>query len=484
MRFALLSMAVLVAAGCSGADEGPRFDPLPFPDGFLWGTATAAHQVDGGNDNNDWWAWEQIAGKIANGDVSGDAADHYARFDEDFALAAAMDNDAHRFSIEWSRVEPARDVRDDAEIAHYHAVLDSLEAHGMVPIVTLSHFTLPLWANDPLNPAADLDGWFNPEVQGEFAEFAGDMAEEFGDQIDLWVPFNEPMVSAVAASQAVFPPDLSADSVGESLGNATQWVVGMIFAHGSAYDAIRLRDVADADGDGIAAQVGIAQHMVAFAPTDPADPAHVEAAAWLDHVFNRLFLDAITSGNLDVNLDGDYDDVATVPPEGSFPQLAGRLDWVGVNYYRRMLAIPLDLPPLQAYFQDDPDLPSNDLGWTIYPEGMLDVLREVDDYGLPIIVTENGIPDGDDDERPAYLVDHLVSVQRAIDEGIPVEGYMHWSLVDNFEWAEGFEPRFGLIAVDYATQTRTPRTAYDVFAEICRENALTSGVQKRHRTIE
>lgn len=484
IRGGMLALLAFAAVGCTSGDSGGGFDPLPFPDGFLWGTATAAHQVEGGNDNNDWSAWEQIPGTIANGDVSGDASGHYTRFDEDFALAAAMGNNAHRFSIEWARVEPSRDVRDEAEIQHYHDVLDSLEAHGMVPIVTLAHFTLPLWVNDPLNPEADLDGWFNPDVHGEFTEFAGEMAAEFGDQVDVWVPFNEPMVSAVASSQGLFPPDLSVeDSIGGSFENAKDWVVGMIFAHGSAFDAIHLADVVDADGDGEAARVGIAQHVVAFAPTDPENAEHVAAAAWLDHSFNQLFVDAIVNGDLDVNLDGDSLDTETVPPEGHYAQLANRADWIGVNYYRRLLAIPVDIPPLQALFQEDPELPSNELGWTIYPEGMLEALRSMNAYGLPLMVTENGIPDGADVDRPEFLVNHLVSVQRAVEEGIPVEGYMHWSLIDNFEWAEGFEPRFGLVAVDYATQARTPRESYDVYGEICRENALTSRVQK-HRTMK
>lgn len=467
--------AVLAAAGCTGEGGASRHDPLVFPDGFLWGTATAAHQVEGGNDNNDWWAWEQIPGKIANGDVSGDAANHYELFDEDFALAEALGNNAHRFSIEWSRVEPQRDVRDDAEIAHYHAVLDSIAAHGMEPIVTLAHFTLPLWADNPLAPETDLDGWANPEVQAEFAEFAGEMAAEYGSKVDLWVPFNEPMVSSVASTQALFPPDLSGETFEETVGNATEWVVGMIFAHGSAYDAIHANDPD--------ASVGVAQHMVAFAPGDPANADHVAASEWVDRVFNHLFLEAIVAGNLDVNLDGDTLDLSTTPPEGNYPQLTGKLDWLGVNYYRRMLAVPVTLDPVQALPQDDPDLPSNDLGWSIYPEGMLEVLRAVQPYGLPVMITENGIPDTDDDQRLAYLVDHLVGVHRAIEEGIEVTGYMHWSLVDNFEWAEGFEPRFGLVEVDYATQVRTPRESYGLYREICEANALTSGVQK-HRTVE
>lgn len=467
----MVAMAVL-AAGCTGGDEGRDFDPIAFPDGFLWGTATAAHQVEGGNDNNDWYAWEQQAGNIANGDVSGEAADHYDRFDEDFALAASLGQNAHRFSIEWSRVEPSRDVWDEAEIAHYQAVLDSLASHGLKPLVTLEHFTVPLWV-------ADLQGWSNPEVAGEFTEFASRMAAEFGGQVDDWLTFNEPLVTTVAALNGDWPPAYLEGDVDA----AAQYAIGMIFAHGSAYDAIHVADVTDADSDGTAARVGIAQHMVAFAPKDPARPEDVSGAEWTDRVFNRLFVEAATSGNLDVNLDGDTDDLDTTPPEGNHPELAGTLDFVGINYYRRLLVTGLTgTGVIQGFPSDDPDLPSNELGWSIYPEGMLETLRELDEYGLPIVVTENGAPDADDDERPGFLVDHLVFVARAIDEGIPVEGYMHWSLIDNFEWAEGFDARFGLVAVDFATQERAPRGSASVYAEICEANALTSRVQNRHRS--
>ena len=477
-------LLIATTAGCTGAGGGGTPEALVFPDGFLWGTATAAHQVEGGNTNNDWWAWEQMEGTIAGGDVSGDASDHYARFDEDFALAAALGNQAHRFSIEWSRIEPERDVIDADEVAHYHAVLDSLEEHGLQPVVTLSHFTSPLWVSNPLDPASDLDGWLSDDTRTEFAEFAGFLAAEYGDQVDLWVTFNEPLVSSVAAANDSFPPGAFHDDLETNIGIAAQWVAGMLFAHGSAYDAIRLADAADADGDGAPASVGIAQHMVAFAPLDETNPAHVDAAEWMDQIFNRLFVDAVVHGWLDVNLDGDHDDAGTTPPEGVYPQLAGTADWLGLNYYRRLLAIPTGGDVLRAIPQDDPDLPSNELGWSVYPEGMLDALRVLDGYGLPILITENGTPDADDDERGPFLVDHLVSVHRAIEEGADVRGYFHWSLIDNFEWAEGFEPRFGLVAVDYSTQQRTPRSSYDLYAAICTDNALSGEIQRRHRTIE
>lgn len=471
------ALTALAMAGC-GKDGGPDYAAVAFPAGFLWGTATAAHQVEGGNDNNDWHAWEQLGGKIANGDVSGAAADHYARFDEDFALAQGMANNAHRFSIEWSRIEPQRDVYDPAEIAHYHAVIDALKARGLRPVVTLQHFTLPLWMDDPANPAADLDHFLAQDGIDEFVEFAGDMAEEFGADVDWWVTLNEPMVVAVAAMQDVFPPGFGGD-----VDATRRFVVGMIFAHAGAYDAIHARDTVDADTDGAAAKVGIAQHMIAVAPKDPASAADQAATERIDYLFNRLFLEAVVRGKLDVNFDADILDTDTTPPEGDIPALLGRADYLGLNYYRKFDVVAGAAEPILGFPVEVEDLPKNELGWSIYPPGIHESLVTMDAYGLPILVTENGMPDGDDGERPGYLVDHLVWVARAIDEGIPVVGYLHWSLIDNFEWAEGFEPRFGLYRVDYATQERTATGSAAVFREICEANALTASVQNRYRSV-
>ncbi len=464
----------LLPVGCTGGGGKADYAEVAFPQGFLWGTATAAHQVEGGNTNNDWYAWEQIPGKIKNGDVSGEASGHYTRYESDFALAAASGQNAHRFSIEWSRIEPQRDVYDYDEIGHYHMVLGSALAHGLTPIVTLQHFTLPLWVDDPLNPNADLDHWLSVATQDEFAEFAGDMAQEFGAEIDWWVTLNEPVVAPVAASQGVFPPD-----IGGSIATAIEMVRGEIFAHAHAYDAIHLRDTVDADGDTVAAKVGVAQHMTAFHPKDGASALDVAAAQRLSYGFNQLFLNAITSGNLDTTLDGDFTDAG----EGNFPELANRLDWVGLNYYRKMLVVGGLPEPLLGVPQNDLDLPRNELGWSIYPEGMRETLDLADDYGLPIVITENGIADSDDDQRPGYLVDHLAWVARAIDEGVPVVGYMHWSLMDNFEWAEGFSARFGLYRMDYTTMERIPTESSDAYAEICAANALTADVQNRYRSV-
>lgn len=465
MRRLLVPAAIALAAlGACTRGKAKHYDPVAFPPGFLWGTATAAHQVEGGNDRNDWWAWEHVGGKIKNSDTSGAACDAYHLYDQDFALAQSLGQNAHRFSIEWSRIEPTLGgPYDAAEIAHYHAVLTSLKAHGLKPIVTLEHYTLPIWADNPLGPTVTgTAGWASQTTQDEFVKWSGDMAEEYGADVDDWIVFNEPMVSAVASLEGVFPPD-----IGGSLDKATAMVAGMIQAHARAYDAIHARDTVDADTDGVAAKVGIAQAIVDFFPANPAIQIDVDATARLDHIFNKLFVDAITRGDLDLDLDGAY----TSPGEGQgIASLKDRLDFIGVNYYRKYLVVGGLGPPILGIPEEDPDLPHNDLGWSIYPKGIYDALAEMNSYGLPMMVTENGIADAADAKRPGYIVDHLLWVSRAIADGMPVTGYMHWSLMDNFEWAEGYAKRFGIVHVDYETQKRTPKSSYEWYRQVIAEH--------------
>lgn len=466
-----LACAAVSAAACSGRKS--HYEPIPFPAGFLWGSANASYQVEGGNTNDDWWAWEKRPGAILHGDTAGNATDFYHLYDTDFALAQSDGHNAFRFSIEWSRVEPQPGVFDTNEIAHYHAVITAARARGLVPVVTLEHWTLPLWADDPRNAPDPAVGWISTSVQAEFVAFSGRMAQEYGADVDDWITFNEPMVAAVGAFQGVFPPDL-----GASLDRTTLYVLGMIAAHAKAYDAIHALDTIDADSDGIAAKVGIAQHVVAFHPKT-ASSADQVATARLDHIFNRLFLDAAARGDLDVNLDGDTLDAG----EGNHPELGQRLDFIGLNYYRKYLVISGLPEPILGFPADDPSTPHNDLGWSIYPRGMYEALKEVGEYDLPVLITENGIADADDGKRAAYTIDHLVYVARAIREGVTVTGYLHWSLTDNFEWAQGYSAKFGLYSFDPVTQARTARPSAKIFAEIAKANALTTRVQDAHRTV-
>ena len=472
-----LSAGLLWILGCGDDEQEEASQPAP-PD-FYWGTATAAHQVEGFNTQNDWYLWEMIPGKIDNGDLSGAAVDHYHRFDEDFTLAQQMGHNAYRFSIEWSRIEPSRDSYDPMAIAHYHEVLASLKRHGLTPFVTLHHFTNPLWILNPLRPDTDLDGWRSQDTVEEFVEFCADMAVEFGRQVDFWITINEPMVVVNGTYfQGGYPSDLEPFHLEEGRLAA----FNLFKAHAAAFHRIHALDTWDADGDGRPALVSSAKHMRIMKPKNENSPWDVEGARQVDYVFNQVFFDVLHDGMVDADLDGDYDSPGTNPPEGFYPELAHTLDYIAVNYYSRDVVTGLPfIPYVKGIPEDNPDpaVEHNEMGWEIYPQGFYEVLKRLGEYGLPVIVTENGIPDIDDDQRPLFLVEHLDAMFKAMEEGVDVKGYLHWSLMDNFEWAEGFWPRFGLLAVDYDTLARTKRPSADLYSEIIQAGRITEEVRSR-----
>ena len=415
-----------------------------FPASFLWGAATSAHQVEGGNRLNDWWRFEQVPGNIHDGHTSGDACRHYERFDDDFALAAGDGHNAHRLSIEWSRIEPERGRWNTAEVAHYHAVLASLKKHGLLPIVTLHHFTNPLWV-------ADRGGWENRETIDHFESFVRFCANEFGGEVDWWCTVNEPEVYAFRGwSEGLWPPRKKDD------GAALVVIANLLEAHGRAYRAIHAEDRVDADGDGQAARVGFAKHRPQLVPAHPWSPLD-RLRAWLEHrVFNEAVERAALNGTIDLSIPG------TRGVRRQVPELAGAWDWYGLNYYTRwqVHALGGDAHTARA------GAPVNDLGWEIWPEGLGLAVREAAALGKPVLVTEHGVADARDQWRPRLIEDALASLAREIAAGAQVLGYLHWSLLDNFEWSDGYLGRFGLYAIDFGDPALTRRRtkSAEVFA--------------------
>jgi beta-glucosidase len=441
----LPSMAMLVPA---------RAEEFRFPPGFLWGTATAAHQVEGGNDRNDWWDWEQIPGKIKNGDRSGAADDHYNRFGSDLDLARAIHCNAYRFSIEWSRIENADGSWNVDQIDHYRQVLLACRARGITPMVTLFHFTIPRWA-------AALGGFESQEVMHRFVRFSAKMADELGGLVDLWCTQNEPVVYVVAGYVAgVFPPGI------KDVRTAARVYANLILAHSQAYHAIRLADRVDADGDGRPAMVGIAKHLRVFDPWAAYNPADILMARSLDQIFNQVYFHACLRGSAVIRL--GTRELARV----AHPALKGTMDYIGVNYYSRDHVRFNPRSPMLGDLLVPRTSPVSDMGWEIYPEGFYRVLMALRRYRLPVYVTENGIADARDQVRTVFLAEHLRWMAQAMREGVDVRGYFHWSLVDNFEWAEGFWPRFGLYGVDYATQSRTLTEGGRTFRSVAGAGAL------------
>jgi beta-glucosidase len=424
---------------------------LTFPRDFRWGTATSAHQVEGNNIHNDWWVWEQQPGRIKTGDRSGLACDWWNSAERDFDAAADLHQNAHRLSIEWSRIQPEPNRWDESAVDRYRQMLAGLRRRGIEPMVTLHHFTNPRWF-------AERGGWGRDDAAAIFARFVERLLPSLKEFTNLWCTVNEPVGWAFSTYvSGVWPP--GERSVRRGMRALTQLLRG----HAAAYRIIH-RVQPDA-------QVGFANYFRLFDPARTISPLDRLVATGQDRFVNRSFVDGAATGR-----------VRAVPWVVNVPEAARTLDFLGVNYYTRDM-VTFDLRRPKQFFGRNfpaPGAPVSDRGYgEVYPEGLYRVLRLAARYGKPIFITENGLPDDDDDRRSAFIVDHLTQVWRAMDEGIPVRGYYHWSLVDNFEWTWGWSLKFGLIQVDPITQTRTRRSSASLYAAICRDSAIRPKMLER-----
>lgn len=423
---------------------GIHTENFRFPEEFLWGAATSSHQVEGNCDNNDWWAWEK-AGRVA--EPSGQAADHYNRFREDFDLARSLNHNAHRFSLEWSRIEPEEGVFSEAGVAHYREVLEALRERGIEPVVTIYHYTLPRWL-------AEKGGWEHLEIERYFERYAARVAEAFGGLVRWWITFNEPAVHCFKSYMlGQWPPGK------QHLPTVMQVFRRMLRAHVLAYHALHARRPD--------AMVSVAKHALALTPCNPKRRLDRLSVAVRTYLFNHLFLDALHTGWLRV-------------PGLFWERLPGgrTLDYIGLNYYTRDFVQNTGLSAagmignLCTREHHQSVGKRNDLGWEIYPEGLAHFLKAYARYDLPILITENGLPVSRDEDRWTFIFLHLWQVARAMSDGIRVVGYLHWSLLDNYEWADGFRARFGLIGVDYATQERSVRDSAVKMADVIARREL------------
>jgi beta-glucosidase len=414
------------------------------PDDFLLGCATAGHQVEGGL-RDDWTRMEQEhPERIRDGSVSGIACDHHARYRDDLRTLGEMHHSAHRFSVEWSRVEPREGVFDGTEIRHYREVVHACRGVGMEPVLTLQHFTLPRWL-------ADRGGVLDADAPRLFARFAAVCAEAMGAEVRWWVTINEPAVLAVFGYlYGEWPP------LRRSMRAFLAALGGMARMHAAAYTAVH--DVAAAHG--WTAHVSVAHHERPLRALNPRSPLDRAAALIPNALFNRWFLDACRTGRL-------------LPPVGRGGHVRGlrdSLDYLAVNYYCEE-RVRFDAKRASRLFGENvvaPGLPVSSFGWSIDPAGLQRALVALwETFHLPILITENGVADEGDELRPGFIVDHLAAVCDAMSAGVDVRGYLHWSSMDNFEWAEGYSKRFGLFAVDRDTMERTAKPSAAVYAQIC-----------------
>lgn len=406
---------------------------LAFPRKFMWGAATSAHQVEG-NTHNQWTAWETehaktLAaqseyqwGELENWEdikkhakdpknyISGKAADHFNLYEEDFELARKMNMNALRFSIEWSRVEPEEGAWDAAAITHYKKYVAELKKRNIEPIVTLFHFTLPVWF-------AEMGGFEKRSNVQYFTRFAEKIISELGRDVKFIITINEPEVYAYESyKMGNWPPAMrSKRALHKVLNN-------LAYAHNQTADIIH--------GLSRRYKVSIAKNSCYFYAGD-------------DAVLSRKSADAMQYAQ------DDY----------FIKKVVKHCDFLGVNYYFANR--------VYGYRVHNPEKQVSDLGWDLSPADIQHALERLHEkYQLPIIITENGLADASDEQRQWWITQTLIGMQKALDNGVRLEGYLHWSLLDNFEWDKGFWPRFGLIEVDYETMKRTPRKSAVWFARI------------------
>ena len=412
--------------------------PQHFPKSFFWGAATASHQVEG-NTHNDWSEWEKKhASRLASeatshfghlpqwqrfkteaerpqNYISGLACDHYNRFEEDFDIAQSLHHNAHRFSIEWSRIEPSEGVFNEQEIEHYRQVITALKKRNIEPFVTLWHWTLPIWL-------AEQGGIHCSRFPFYFARYTEKIVQSLGTEVRFWITLNEPdVVASHAYQKGAWPPQ------NKSLFAYVSVLRNLVAAHKLAYERIK-SIVPDA-------QIGIAKHQVSFVVNRPTIINRCLRA--IGHYFWNTWM---------------------------LKRIQNTQDFIGLNHYNRNV--------VDNGFYKNPNHQVTDFGWEYYPESIYQALLELKRFQKPIYITENGIADASDTLRQQFIPRSLAAVHRAIAHGVPVQGYMYWSLLDNFEWDKGFWLRFGLIEIDYVTQKRTVRPSALQYAEICKNNCL------------
>jgi len=405
---------------------------LEFPKGFFWGASTSSYQVEGGI-INDWSEWEksekrknELKSKKLNLEdfISGKACNSYELFDEDLKCIKELNLTAYRFSIEWSRVEPIEGKFNEEAVGYYKKIIKKLRENNIEPFVTIWHFTNPLWIRD-------LGGWENKKTVFYYLRFLEKLIDSFGGQVKFWITLNEPQIyTGLSYASGVFPPQV------KSLLRANKVFKNLMLAHKKAYILIHKKL-------GPRPMVGLSHNLIYYTACRK-NIAYSLLIRLLDYILGSRFVRAI----------GKHQ------------------DFIGLQYYHHdRVRMSLGGKFIIACV-DNENKDITDMGWEIYPEGIYHILKSLIKYNKPIYLTENGIADRIDKKRAKFIKDHLYYIHKAIKEGAPVKSYIYWSLLDNFEWAHGWDPKFGLYAVDRKTFKRTARPSAKIYSEICRDNKV------------
>jgi beta-galactosidase len=481
-----------------------------FPEGFLWGTAISSFQAEMGagepSDGTDWWAWVHDETNASMGRVSGDTPldgpGFWERYDDYLRLASEdLGNNSIRLAVDWGRVfpDPTESVEVDVKrdrwgnvwkvnledddidaldrladgdaMKRYREILESVHGHGLTPMLTLYHWPIPLWLHDPIACRDDMDstdkqGWISQTTVVEFAKLAAYLSHYLGDLVDLYCTVNEPRIISdhgYLTRRGEFPPGLNDPSL------FLACLKNTCIAHGVAYEQVKRWDRRKASplGPSTVGLVAVLQH---YEPADPCNPDDVWMSRYIDYAFNEWNLNAVFHGDYDMNLN------QVVEPWEQLPHQVKGCDYLGVNYYARWRVRHRNtgVDPLLDYEFAPCSGDCSDYGWDIHPEGLRNVLRwAYRRYRRPIYVTENGVADKEDTMRTRYLRSHLEELYKAISiDCVPVRGYYYWTLMDNFEWSDGYRISFGLYSVDRETKKHTPTKAVQAYREISERNSL------------
>ena len=423
-----------------------------FPRGFLWGTATAAHQVEGNNTNNNWYRWEQD-GHLQ--DKAGLACDWWGgRWKEDMDRAAETHQNAHRFSVEWSRVEPERGRWDESALDHYRMMARGMVERGITPLITLHHFTDPLWVYEKC-------GWEMDDIVQVFERYVRKVVEALKEYTNYWVTINEPNIYALGGYMTGELPGCD-----KGFHIALKVLANLLRGHAAAY-----RTIHELQPE---ARVGYALHYRPMVAARPWFPLDVLARNIHYYGLNMAFPSAISTGVMKSPLGNTR-----------IPEVKGLQDFMGLNYYS-LDTVKFDITNRKELFGRRFYPHGSDLSSTKFianlPDGFFDSIKwAVNTYpNLPLLITENGVEDLDDTMRPRYLAQHIYQMWRAVNFNWPIKGYFHWTLVDNFEWDRGWTQRFGLWGLDRETQARIRRPSVDLYSEICEENGLSADMIKKY----
>jgi len=423
---------------------------VSFPDKFLWGAATSAYQIEGGLYNNNWYLWERTpqrfgVPRIARDEKCGLAANHYELYKEDVKLMAEFGLNAYRFSIEWSRIEPREGEFDQKAIEHYRDLIRRLKAAKIEPMITLHHFTDPIWF-------VDLGGWEKEQNLAYWMRYARRMFQEFQSEVTYWSTFNEfNLVPVSGWLEGGFPPGKTDFHLFATVSKH------MLMGHVQTY--LEFKKLSRTKKH----QVGAILAILEARPYNRWFILDWLAAYYEERIWMQAMIEFFATGRYHVKL--PFRDSFTYTDTDGIRAM----DFFGINYYTRTAVVFNFFSPTFYYRIQLPGFPKTDMGWAIYPEGLYFAVKRYASLGVPIIITESGVADATDTIRARFIQQHLYVLSEILRAGYDVRGFYYWSLLDNFEWLEGFEKRFGLFEVDYKTFKRTLREGSKEYQKIIRQ---------------